>query len=114
MVLPPPIVELFSREARFFWGGPYFFVKRHVKKITTPASKCCITFDQTGVLKQGIILKRMKSSTPWDVTWNSRRGTQWPRGTKTERNESLCRCICSSKNVKVEARPQQRLSLIHI
>ena len=52
MVLPPPIVELFSREARFFWGGPYFFVKRHVKKITTPASKCCITFDQTGVRQQ--------------------------------------------------------------
>ena len=52
MVLPSPIVKLFSREARTFFFEPYFFVKRHVKKITTPASKCCITFDQTGVRQQ--------------------------------------------------------------
>ena len=51
MVLPPPIVKLFSREARIFFE-PYVFVKRHVKKITTPASKCCKTFDQTGVRQQ--------------------------------------------------------------
>ena len=51
MVLPPPIVKLFSREARIFFE-PYVFVKRHVKKITTPASKCCITFDQTVVRQQ--------------------------------------------------------------
>ena len=52
MVLPPSIVRLFSPEARFFFLEPYFFVKRHVIKITTPASKCCITFDQTGVRQQ--------------------------------------------------------------
>ena len=28
MVLPPPIVKLFSREARIFFSEPYFFVKR--------------------------------------------------------------------------------------
>ena len=52
MDLPPPIVKLFSREARKNIFEPYFFVKRHVKKITTPASKCFITFDQTGVRQQ--------------------------------------------------------------
>ena len=52
MVLPPPIVKLFSREARKIFFEPYFFVKRHAKKITTPASKCCVTFDQTGVRQQ--------------------------------------------------------------
>ena len=44
--------KLFSREALKKIFEPYFVVKRHVIKITTPASKCCLTFDQTGVRQQ--------------------------------------------------------------
>ena len=43
---------LTSADSAIFLFEPYFFVKRHVKKITTPASKRCITFDQTGVRQQ--------------------------------------------------------------
>ena len=88
MVLPPSIVKLFSRQARIFFFEPYFFVKRHVKRSQLQLVNVAQLLNKREyVRKQGIRLKRMKSSTPWDATWNSRRGTQWPRrGTKTRRS----------------------------
>ena len=80
MVLPPSIVKLFSRQARIFFFEPYFFVKRHVKRSQLQLVNVAQLLNKRDyVRKQGIRLKRMKSSTPWDATWNSRRGTQWPR-----------------------------------